>query len=212
MPSDPHPHSHGLHTLHELNWLGRLRLKIRRQSRALYRHIRHPKRRHRNRFSRWLAERIRNRNLWHANRRAVAAGLGWGLFIGMLPIPLQTVVAAGFGMAFGWNLPSAVAATLLSNPFTYIPMLVGAKYSIVGACAIFGQECAAGRLTVSRMGEIVETLGRMEFAQAWHMAGPALLQILAGLVILGMILGVIGWATVQIAWPFFSKKTAPVRG
>jgi uncharacterized protein (DUF2062 family) len=208
--SRPEPsHPHGLHTLHELNWLGRLRLALRRKSRALYRHIRHPKHRHRNRFRRWLAARIHNRNLWHANRKAVAAGLGWGLFIGMLPIPLQSLVAAAFGMAWGWNLPATICATWLSNPFTYVPMLIGAKYSVTGAFAIFGKDCAAAHLSLHRLREIMETAASLRFRDAWHMAGTALFEIVAGLAILGTVLGVLGWLIVQIAWPFFEKKTTP---
>jgi uncharacterized protein (DUF2062 family) len=203
-----HPHPHGLHTVHELNWLGRQRLALRRRSRALYRHIRHPKHRHRNRFRRWLAHKIRNRNLWHANRNAVASGLGWGLFIGMLPVPLQSLIAAALGMARGWNLPATVFATWLSNPFTYVPMLVGAKYSVTGAFAIFGKDCAASRLSLARMRDVVEAAAHFRFSEAWHMAGTAVLEILAGLVILGAILGLIGWLAVQVSWRFFERKPA----
>ena len=205
-----HRGTHGLHTLHELNWLGRLRLALRRKSRALYRHIRHPKRRHRNRVRRWLAHKVRNRNLWHANRKSVALGLGWGLFIGMLPIPLQSLVAAALGMAWGWNLPATICATWLSNPFTYVPMLIGAKYSVTAAFALFGKDCAAHHLSLHRLREILETAGHLEFREAWQMGGTALLEIIVGLVILGAVLGLTGWLIVQLTWGLFVKEKTPV--
>ena len=186
-----------------------MRLALRRQNRALYRAIRHPRNRRRGRFRAWLADKIRNRNLWRPTRNAVAAGLAGGLFFSMLPIPLQSFIAVAVGMARGWNLPAAVLATWLSNPFTYLPMLVGAKYSITGLCAIFGHDCAAGQLSMDGLSQIWHSAAGLHFGEAWHMAGPAVFQILIGMVILGVFCAAAGWVLVHLSWSFLQKSPAP---
>lgn len=205
----PQNTQHGLNTRHDLNWLGKVRLAIRRQSRSFYKSIRHPRNRHRGRVRRWLALKIRNRSLWHPSRQAVASGLAGGLFFAMLPIPLQSIAATAVGMARGWNLPAAISATWLSNPLTYLPMLIGAKYSATGFFAIFGQECAAGQLSVERMGKIWDTAASFHLGEAWRMAGPALLEICLGMVLLGSVLAIVGWLIVQLCWGLFQRRTAP---
>ena len=203
--------SHGLHTVADLNWLGKLRLNLRRQSRAFYKSIRHPRNRHRGRLRSWMREHIRNRCLWVPERQALASGLAGGLFFAMLPIPLQSLVAAGVGISRGWYLPAAISATWLSNPFTYIPMIWGAKETISGVFGIFGQDCAAGQLSLERAGEIMHKAGEFQLREAWNMAGPAILEIGAGMVILGLLLAFAGYFLVQILWGLTSRSLARVR-
>ena len=123
------PPSGGLHTRDDLTLVGRVHLAMRRSSRAFYRQMRHPRSRARGGWRKWFAEKIRNRALWRPERHAVAAGLAGGLFMAMMPVPLQSLLAAGVGVSRGWNLPATVSATWLSNPFTYVPMLMGARYA-----------------------------------------------------------------------------------
>jgi len=84
--------------------------------------------------------------LWHFNRRTVAVGLAVGVFIGfMLPMGLQAPVAAiGVLWARG-NLAVAMLSTLVTNPFTVVPVyyvayrlgafLTGAEFSDASASA-----------------------------------------------------------------------------
>jgi hypothetical protein len=60
------------------------------------------------------------------NRRTVAIGMGIGVFFGFLIPILQIGAAAVFAVALRANLPVAAAATLISNPFTYAPIMVAA--------------------------------------------------------------------------------------
>jgi uncharacterized protein (DUF2062 family) len=152
---------------------------------------------------------VRNRSLWRPTRNAVAAGLAGGLFFSMLPIPLQGLIVAAIGMARGWNLPAAISATWLSNPFTYLPMLVGAKYSITGVCAAFGHDCAAGQLSLEKLGRIWDLAADFRLGEAWHMAGPALFQILIGMVILGLLCAAAGWLIVQAVWGLLVRQRSP---
>lgn len=153
----------------------------------------------------WMRQHIRNRGLWHPRRESVAAGLAGGLFLAMLPIPLQSFVAAGVGISRGWNLPAAISATWLSNPFTYAPMIIGAKWTISGAYGLFGADCAASHLSVQRAGEIMKEAGAFHFSLAWQMAGPAIVQIAAGMVLMGLLFATISYVMVHALWATFHR-------
>jgi hypothetical protein len=87
------PSSGGLHTREDLTLVGRVHLWLRRASRNFYRQIRHPRSRRRGGWRKWFADRIHNRALWRPERNAVAAGVGGGLFLAMVPVPLQSLLA-----------------------------------------------------------------------------------------------------------------------
>lgn len=199
------PQHRGLNTIEDLNWLGRIRLALRRQSRAFYRSIRHPRNRHRGAVRKWLALKIKNRALWRPTRQSVAAGLGGGIFFAMLPIPLQSFVAAGVGMSRGWNLPAAIAATWISNPLTYVPMILAARGTIVDTMKLFGLQSAAGQMSTEKLVATLDAAAHLHLTEAWGMAGHALLEIVAGMVLLGIVLGILGWIFVQTFWSLGSR-------
>lgn len=60
--------------------------------------------------------------LWALNRRAVARGVACGLLVGIIPLPTQMVLAAVLAGVVHGNVPAAVAATWLTNPFTAVPI------------------------------------------------------------------------------------------
>jgi hypothetical protein len=85
--------------------------------RRAYRHLRHP----RLRGHRWwggLSRRLFERSLWKPCRHTVGGGLGVGLFFAMMPMPLQMLAAALVAMRLRVNIPSAMLACWVSNPFT----------------------------------------------------------------------------------------------
>lgn len=71
----------------------------------------------------WLAAIVApifNRELWHPCRESVASGLGIGLFVAMLPIPGQMILAALGAMKMRANVAIAIAACWVTNPATQI--------------------------------------------------------------------------------------------
>lgn len=74
-----------------------------------------------NRYLRGLFLNKKTTCLWHINRRSVAKGLACGLLVCFLPIPGQTVLAVLLAVLFCANLPVAILATWVSNPFTFVP-------------------------------------------------------------------------------------------
>ncbi len=65
---------------------------------------------------------VQHPNLWHLHRRSVAAGVGIGLFAGLIPGPLQMIGGALLAVLFRANLPVALATTFYTNPFTIAPL------------------------------------------------------------------------------------------
>jgi len=84
-------------------------------------------------LARWLpdGERIRNHpqlarfghrlhhpRLWRLHRQSVLRAVALGLFFAWMPVPLQSLLAAGGALLMRANLPVAVALVWISNPLT----------------------------------------------------------------------------------------------
>lgn len=177
----------------EVGWLEKLRRGLRRQSRKIYRGIRHPRQRRKGRIREWLGSRIHNRDLWRFRRHPVANGLAGGLFFSMLPLPMQGAFAAAAGIARGWNLPAAIVATWVSNPFTYVPMFLGAKGSVMAIYHLFGAEPAIRDLTPSHVKDL-------DWAGFWKLARHAGPELLLGYVLVGIACAIAGYVIVHSFW------------
>lgn len=70
----------------------------------------------------FLGEVLGDPNLWHINRRSLARAAFIGVFVGLLPMPMQMALAAVLAVRFRCNLPLAVVLVWLSNPLTYVPI------------------------------------------------------------------------------------------
>ncbi|WP_020559967.1 DUF2062 domain-containing protein [Thiofilum flexile] len=71
-----------------------------------------------------IGRRLADPNLWHLNRRSASKSVFWGLLCALLPLPMQSILAAGGAILWRINLPLAVALTFFSNPLTLIPILL----------------------------------------------------------------------------------------
>jgi uncharacterized protein len=75
----------------------------------------------------WLAAIVApifNRELWHPCRESVATGLGIGLFVAMLPIPGQMILAALGAMKMRANVAIAIASCWVTNPISQLPIML----------------------------------------------------------------------------------------
>lgn len=57
-----------------------------------------------------------------ASRRGIGGGLWIGLIIGLLPLPAHTFLAIVGAILLRVNVPVAVLATWVTNPFTFVPI------------------------------------------------------------------------------------------
>jgi uncharacterized protein (DUF2062 family) len=86
--------------------------------------LRHPRLRHR-RWWQVVSKPIANRALWIPCRDTVATGMAIGLFFSVMMIPFQSLPAALLAMRAKANVPFALAACWLSNPFTSPAIILG---------------------------------------------------------------------------------------
>lgn len=66
---------------------------------------------------------LRNRVLWHLNRKSVARGVASGMWWAWIPLPLQSPFAALVAWRIKGNVPLAAAMTWVSNPITMFPAM-----------------------------------------------------------------------------------------
>lgn len=78
---------------------------------------------HRDQNTRWIAKWLREHPyLWVLNRKTVAKGVGAGLLVAFIPIPAQIILASLLALLLRANLPIAIVSTLITNPFTFVPI------------------------------------------------------------------------------------------
>ena len=73
-----------------------------------------------------LTQYLSQPRLWHCNRHSIAAACFIGLFVAMIPVPLQMLLAATMAMAFQANLPLSISLVWVSNPITMGPLFYSA--------------------------------------------------------------------------------------
>ncbi len=128
--------------------------------------------------------RLQDGNLWHLNRRSVSGGVAIGLFCAFLPLPFQMLFAAGLAIWARVNLPISVVLVWLTNPFTMAPTFYTTY--LLGAWMLglptqqFHFELSLGQLINDMQG-------------VWK-------PLLVGSVTVGVLLGLVGFLFVRLAW------------
>ena len=101
-----------------------LKIRYLRLVRSAFRTLRNRRMRQR-KWWRALTQPLFHRSLWMPCRQTVSTGISIGLFFAMMPIPFQMVASALLSMRFRANVPFAMAACWVTNPFTQVPIILG---------------------------------------------------------------------------------------
>ncbi len=127
---------------------------------------------------------LRDQNLWHLNRRSVSGAFAIGLFWAMIPMPFQMIAAAASAIPARVNLPVSVALVWLTNPFTMGPIFYF-NY-LVGTWLLPNQE----------------PMRDMEMSLEWftHSMGEIWQPLYLGSIVIGIIMGAIGYALMRMYW------------
>lgn len=72
---------------------------------------------------------FKDSRLWALNRHSFASAISIGLFVGMLPMPFQMVLAAILAIFFHSNLPVSVVTVWITNPLT-MPFIFYGNYKL----------------------------------------------------------------------------------
>jgi uncharacterized protein len=135
-------------------------------------------------------------------REPLARGLAFGLFCSLIPGPLQMIGALAACVLWRGNIVAAFAATLVSNPFTIVPLYIAAFN--IGAFIL------PGKVVLPPVSQIATA----NFGSAdWYIAMSTWLQslgwpLVVGLPILGLVLAGLGYVMVQVGclWPVYKRQ------
>jgi uncharacterized protein len=136
--------------------------------------------------------------LWHLTRRRVAAGAAIGVFFGLLIPVLQIVAAAAAALLLRANLPVAAAATLVSNPLTYVPIWVAAYHT---GSALLG-DAADAEQAHARATALAEQLDAGDAdTRGWAQRVLGIGKpLMLGLTLFASVGAAIAWAVVHLVW------------
>lgn len=134
-------------------------------------------------IGRWL----HTPDLWHFHRASVSKAFLIGLFWMSIPLPSQMLASAISAILLRANLPLSVVLVWISNPLT-IPPIFYFNY-LVGTW-VLGEDAKANLGFEMSWGWILNTLGEL-----W-------LPLYLGSVIVGIVLGILGYIGIRIFWRF----------
>ena len=133
---------------------------------------------------RWLGPLLARPWLWRSDRRSLAVGLAVGVFFGLLVPFAQALFAGALVVLLRANLPIAVLATFISNPFTTPAILVGAYFT--GAFAL---------------GEPVMEIWSALSSQSWlELLSDIGEPLLLGLLLIASISSLLAYAAMHAFW------------
>ncbi|MCL6262505.1 DUF2062 domain-containing protein [Craterilacuibacter sp. RT1T] len=164
-----------------------------------------------NRCLRPLAPWLDKPAYWSWNRRKVALAFAVGLFSGLMPGPTQMLAAALLALVLRVNLPVALATTLYTNPFTYLPL-----YWLAYAYGRFLLD-VNGAASISIPPPELQGLDFASWLHAFILWCQSLgLPLLLGVPALGLTFAVSGYVLVRLIWRaclvFQFKKRRRKRG
>jgi uncharacterized protein len=134
---------------------------------------------------RWMGPILNRPWLWKANRHTIASGAAIGLFFGVATPIAQIPLAALAAIFMRANLPVAVLCTLISNPLTFVPILVLA-YTV--GTSVLGVPADASTQAWATFDDWMQNAG--------DIASP----LIAGMLILASVGALVAYSTVHLAW------------
>jgi uncharacterized protein (DUF2062 family) len=125
---------------------------------------------------------------WNFHRSSVTRAFALGLFIAFIPptpvLPLHLVVCSLLGVMFRLNLPVLFATVFVSNPFTWLPQVVGSIW--VGE-KLLGVDLLPYVRTLNHHNM------RALFHQLWE-------PLFLGALVLGLLAAAFGYVLAQCLW------------
>jgi len=166
-------------------------------SKALKHYLPSPEALRKHKHLRFCAQHLHDPNLFHLNRRSLSSAFASGLFWAMMPIPMQMLAAAVSAIVLRINLPVSVALVWISNPFTMPPIFY---FNYLVGTWILGAPPDIGDFQMS-----VEWISQQ--------LGAIWLPLYFGSLVVGIILGMLGYITVRLYWRWnvISKLQARAR-
>jgi hypothetical protein len=131
-----------------------------------------------------FGDRLTDSNLWSLNRHAITAAFGVGIAVSFIPLPVHLPLVVLAAIWWRLNLPVAIAATYVVNPFTMVPIYY-----------------AAYRIGIALLHNRPH---HFEFQLTWnwleHGLGPAWKPFLLGCLVCSIVFGLTGRFALEYFW------------
>jgi uncharacterized protein len=131
-----------------------------------------------------FGDRLTDSHLWSLNRHSITAAFGVGIAVSFIPLPIHLVLVVFAAIVWRLNLPVAIAATYVVNPFTMVPAYYAAY----------------------RVGVVLlrHKPRHFEFQLTWnwleHGLGPAWKPFLLGCLVCSIVFGLAGRFALEYFW------------
>lgn len=131
--------------------------------------------------------------LWRLTRRGVALGAALGAALSVIPLPIQILLAGFLALMCKAHIPTAVAATFISNPLTAI--LIWASAWKIGSVLL--QQPAT---TLPSLDFSFSNLSGLQLTSWLDWLSQNGQPLLLGMPVLALLLAVFCYALVMISW------------
>jgi uncharacterized protein len=153
-----------------------------------------------NKYLAWMKPWLGHPRLWHMHRGSVSLGVAIGAVTGLIPGPVQILLAIVISIPLRANVLAAAAGTFVTNPLTFIPLYMLA-YSMGTV------------VTGEKMKNLVPPDLSFPWTQPWLLV-PAMFDwvvslgptLLAGLGILAVVLALLSYFGTRIVWRIVVSK------
>ncbi|MGI9301562.1 MAG: DUF2062 domain-containing protein [Gammaproteobacteria bacterium] len=151
---------------------------------------------------------LRDPNLWHLNKRSVAGGVATGLFMAFVPIPVQSVLAAGVAIVLRVNLPIAAILVWITNPITFTPIFFFAYK--VGKTVLHDTPPPPGLPSEPQLEPTIADEQALQFEPSlewfFNSLSGVWQPLLLGCLVLSTISAVLGYVAVRLTWRYHVIK------
>ena len=140
-----------------------------------------------------LGDKLNDVRLWGINRKSIALGFAFGMFIAMIPIPMQMLVVAFLAIIFKFNIPISITLVWITNPIT-MPFIFYFEY-IIGSF-ILGKETSQFYFDINWISENMILIGSSMYL---------------GSIVLGLFLGILSYVLVNKYWVWKINKNKRIK-
>lgn len=137
----------------------------------------------------FLGTLLHDPNIWHINRRSIAGGVAIGFFFAWYPMPFQMVCASLVAIWLRKNLPLAIIATLITNPFTMPPFYFFSYWLGNKLLGLGNVKPPEGRVEI-----------QMSLEWLWTQLSIIWQPLLLGCVVMSIVCSFCGYVLMRIFW------------